>query len=74
MDFLRRIEAGPFPMEVRNPADLRSAAVLVAAELIEADLMPPVDGDAERPGYVLRIAPLGKAALAHDCAKKSPLD
>jgi len=41
-----------------RPADLRSAAVPVAAELIGADLTPPEDGGVERPGNVLRITPL----------------
>ena len=59
--------ADGFPKANRNksipdggsrPADLRSAAVPVAAELIGADLTPPEDGGVERPGNVLRITPL----------------
>ncbi|WP_447775911.1 hypothetical protein [Variovorax boronicumulans] len=62
MDFLRRIEDEAFPLTVTDPVDIRNAAVLVAAGLIDADL--PTESDApERPGVVLRITPLGRAEL-----------
>ncbi|MDP9877310.1 hypothetical protein J2W25_001617 [Variovorax boronicumulans] len=62
MDFLWRIEDQAFPLTVTDPVDIRNAAVLVAAGLVEAEL--PNESDAsERPGVVLCITPLGRAAL-----------
>jgi hypothetical protein len=63
MDFLRRIEDAIFPLEISTPTDLRNAAVLAAAELIEAELTPPDEEGNERPGMITKITPLGRAAL-----------
>lgn len=63
MDFLRRIEDASFPLAVTDPADIRNAAVLVAAGFVEATLPTEAEGP-EVPGVVLRITPLGRAELA----------
>lgn len=54
MDFLRRIEGEKFPFEVTAPNDIRNAAVLVAAGLIDATV--PHEGDSPFvPAVVARI-------------------
>ncbi|MET3915174.1 hypothetical protein ABID97_001956 [Variovorax sp. OAS795] len=61
MNFLRRIEDASFPLAIRDEADIQCAAVLAAAELIEANLPGPessTDG-----GVILRITPQGRAQL-----------
>jgi hypothetical protein len=62
MDLLRRIEHASFPLTLEDEADIQSAAVLVAAKLIEADLPPAADIN-RLPGVVLRITLLGFAEL-----------
>jgi len=63
MDFLRRIEEASFPLAIHEEADIQRAAVLVAAQLIEANLPEPGKGDA-RGAVILRITPSGRAELA----------
>jgi hypothetical protein len=67
MNFLRRIENASFPLAIHEEADIQCAAVLVAAELIEANLPEP-DDVAGRRGVILRITPRGRAELkrAHE--------
>lgn len=61
-DFLRRIEHVPLPMEVQNPQDIHSAAVLRAAGMLEATLpLEPFDDGST--GIILKITPLGRAEL-----------
>lgn len=62
MNFLRRIENASFPLAVHEEADIQCAAVLAAAELIEANLPDPCDA-ARRGGLILRITPRGRAEL-----------
>lgn len=62
MDFLRRIEDASFPLAVHQQADIECAAVLAAAELVEANLPDPSDFTA-RGGVILRITPMGRAEL-----------
>lgn len=63
MNFLRRIEDATFPLTVFEQSDVDCAAVLVAAELIEANLPEPGD-DARPVAVILRITPLGRAELS----------
>lgn len=63
LDFLRRIEDATFPLAVLDEGDIQCAAVLAAAELIEANLPEPGD-TAKRSALILRITPLGRAELA----------
>lgn len=62
MEFLRRIEEASFPLAIHDEADIQRAAVLVAAQLIEANL-PAAGEGAGRLGVVLRITPLGRVEL-----------
>ncbi|QOF81075.1 hypothetical protein [Variovorax sp. 38R] len=62
MDFLRRIEDEAFPLTVTDPVDIRNAAVLVAAGLVEATL-PTESDEPGLAGVVERITPLGRAEL-----------
>lgn len=62
MELLRRIEEASFPLAIHDEADIQRAAVLVAAQLIEANL-PEAGEGAGRLGVVLRITPLGRAEL-----------
>jgi len=62
MDFLRRIEDQTFPLTVTDPMDIRNAAVLVAAGLVEATL-PTESDEPAMVGTVERITPLGRAEL-----------
>lgn len=62
INLLRRIEDASFPLVIHNESDIQSAAVLAAAELIEANL--PEAGDSTgRAGIILRITPMGRAEL-----------
>ena len=63
MNFLRRIEHASFPLAVHEEGDIQCAAVLAAAQLIEANLPDPgaVPG---KSGVVLRITPMGRAELS----------
>ena len=64
MNFLGRIEDASFPLAVRSEDDIRCAAVLAAAQLVEAVLPPAVsEGAAQRVAVILRITPLGRAEL-----------
>jgi hypothetical protein len=66
MDYLRRIEDAVFPLHVTNPTDVRNAAVLVAAGLVEAEL-PGLEGDAQNePAIITRITPVGRATLERE--------
>ncbi|MGJ7568388.1 hypothetical protein ACSFBM_31360 [Variovorax sp. GB1R11] len=64
-DFLRKIEHAALPIEVRNPQDIRNAAILRAAGMLEA-ILPPEPFDAHSTGTILRITPLGRAELRRD--------
>lgn len=64
-DFLRKIERVPLPIEVRNPRDIRSVAVLRAAGILEA-IVPPEPFDDLSVSTVLKITPLGRAELKRD--------
>lgn len=61
-DFLRKIEHAAFPIEAREPQDIRNAAVLRAAGMLEA-ILPPEPFDAHSAGTILGITPLGRAEL-----------
>jgi hypothetical protein len=63
MNFLRRIEGASFPLAIHEEADIQCAAVLVAAELVEANLPGP-GSTASRGGVILRITPQGRAELS----------
>jgi hypothetical protein len=64
MNFLRRIEDASFPLAIREEADIQCAAVLVAARLVEANLLvPTAPRAAGRGGMILRITPEGRAGL-----------
>ncbi|MDN6886591.1 hypothetical protein QMO14_23655 [Variovorax sp. CAN2819] len=63
MDFLRRIEEASFPLAVVEEADIQCAAVLAAANLIEARLPQPGES-LRRSALILRITPLGRAELS----------
>ena len=52
MNFLRRIEEASFPLAIHEEADIQCAAVLAAAELIEANL-PEADDLSGRRGVIL---------------------
>lgn len=62
-EFLRKIEHAAFPIETRDPHDIRSAAVLRAAGMLEA-ILPPEPFDAHGAGTILGITPLGRAELS----------
>lgn len=62
MNFLRRIEDASFPLAIQTDADIQCAAVLAAAQLVEARLPEPGTGDGQG-GVILRITPLGRAEL-----------
>ncbi len=64
-DFLRKIEHATLPIELRNPQDIRSAAVLRAAGMLEA-ILPPEPFDAHSTGTILSITPLGRAELGRN--------
>ncbi|MDH6170033.1 hypothetical protein M2282_005203 [Variovorax boronicumulans] len=64
MDFLRRIEDAAFPLTVRSESEIDCAAVLAAAELIEAVLPPPGREDIDdRVAVIVRITFMGRAEL-----------
>jgi hypothetical protein len=62
MDFLRRIEHASFPLIIHEERDIQCAAVLLAANLVEANLAEPNDSSAPL-SVILRITPLGRAQL-----------
>jgi hypothetical protein len=62
MDFLQRIEDASFPLAIHEVADIRCAAVLAAAKLVEANLPGPEDAEQGR-GLIFRITPMGRAEL-----------
>jgi hypothetical protein len=67
LDFLRRIEDASFPLAVKAEGDIRCAAVLAAAEFVEAVLPPSGsegEGDGKRVAVILRITPLGRSELS----------
>jgi len=63
MDFLARIEEASFPLAVRDEGDIHCAAVLHAAQLIEAMLPPARSEPGSRVAIILRVTPLGRAKL-----------
>ncbi|MBJ2158444.1 hypothetical protein [Variovorax sp. IB41] len=64
MDFLQRIEEASFPLAVRSEDDIRRAAVLAAAQLVEAVLPPSSsEGAEQRVAVILRITPRGRTEL-----------
>jgi len=63
MDFLARIEEASFPLAVRDEGDIHCAAVLHAAQLVEAMLPPAQSEPGSRVAIILRITPLGRARL-----------
>ncbi|MEZ2299274.1 hypothetical protein [Variovorax sp. RCC_210] len=62
LNFLRRIEHASFPLAISEEADIQCAAVLAAAELIEAGLPDP-GSSMGAGGVILRITPMGRAEL-----------
>jgi len=69
MDFLARIRHSDFPLVVTDANDINSAAVLVAAQLIAAEI-PSLNDDphqsgAQSPATILSITKLGRLALAN---------
>lgn len=70
MDFLGRIEGGRFPLEVTDPNDICTAAVLVAAGLVEAAVPPESDAPSV-PAVIARITPMGRVALRRMYDKQS---
>ena len=62
MDFLARIEDATFPLAVHDEGEIQCAAVLAAANLIEANLPEPGQGGQAR-CLILRITPMGRAEL-----------
>ncbi|MET3381571.1 MULTISPECIES: hypothetical protein [Variovorax] len=44
MNFLRRIEDASFPLVIHEESDIECAAVLAAADLVEANLAEAGDG------------------------------
>jgi len=62
MDFLRRIEDASFPLLISDEADIQCAAVLAAAQLVEANLPEPGE-PANKGAVILRITPMGRAEL-----------
>jgi hypothetical protein len=66
-EFLRRIERVPLPIEVRTPQDIRNAAVLRAAGMLEA-IVPREPLDDGSSGTILKITPLGRAELKRDAS------
>ncbi|MET3498138.1 hypothetical protein ABIC90_005211 [Variovorax boronicumulans] len=73
MDLLWRIEDASFPLAVRSEGDIQCAAVLAAAEFIEAVLPPSKsEGVPERAAVILRITPLGRTELNRLRKKTEP--
>ncbi|CAA2105966.1 hypothetical protein VVAX_03515 [Variovorax paradoxus] len=62
MNFLRRIENASFPLLIHEEADIHCAAVLAAAQLLEANLPEPGQL-ADQGAVILRITPMGRAEL-----------
>jgi hypothetical protein len=62
MNFLRRIEDASFPLVIHEESDIECAAVLAAADLVEANLAEAGDGTG-RGGVILRITPRGRSEL-----------
>lgn len=62
MNFLRRIEGASFPVLIHDEADIQCAAVLAAAQLVEANLPEPGE-PASKGAVILRITPMGRAEL-----------
>lgn len=60
MDYLRAVARGPFPLKVTSPEDINKVAVLVAAEMVIADL--PEMGHAG-PAVVHELTGLGRATV-----------
>lgn len=65
--FLRKIEHVPLPIEVADPRDIRNAAVLCAAGMLEA-IVPPEPFDDGSTSTILKITPLGRLELKRDAA------
>lgn len=63
MDFLASIEEASFPLAVRDEGGIHCAAVLHAAQLVEAMLPPSQSEPGSRVAIILRITPLGRAHL-----------
>lgn len=67
MDFLVKIREETFPLTVTDPTQINSAAVLLAAGLIDGTVPLPIQ-DAENviqpPAVIAAIIPLGRAAIA----------
>ncbi|WP_198086647.1 hypothetical protein [Variovorax sp. E3] len=62
MNLLRRIENAPFPLSITQESEVQCAAVLAAAQLIEARLPEP-GAAGDQSALILRITPLGRAEL-----------
>jgi hypothetical protein len=63
LDLLQRIEEASFPLALHAECDIRNAAVLAAAEFIEANLPPAAEKSDGQAAIVLRITALGRAEL-----------
>lgn len=64
-EFLRRIAVAVLPIEVENIRDIRTAAVLRAAGMLEA-VLPPEPVDNHSTATILSITPLGRAELRRE--------
>lgn len=64
-ELLRRISRVSLPTEVRDSQDIRNAAVLRAAGMVEA-VLPPEPFVNGHTGTILKITPLGRAELKRD--------
>lgn len=62
MNLLRRIEDASFPLLIQDETDIQCAAVLAAAQLVEANLPEP-GAPAGKGAVILRITPMGRAEL-----------
>lgn len=62
MNFLRRIENASFPLLIQDETDVQCAAVLAAAQLVEANLPEP-GAPTDKGAVILRITPMGRAEL-----------
>lgn len=70
---MRRIEDAQFPLALEDESDVRCAAVLAAAELIEVLLPPSGVPAGEGSAIITRITPEGRAALSLSRGKSQPV-
>ena len=72
LDYLRSIENESFPLQTTDVHAVDCIRVLLAAEMIDAQVLP--EGRAGQPALALvnGITPLGRAALARQESGKAP--